>query len=259
MSCSVSGFTRLPSLLQIAGRRGNRNRITAATRCRTGSAGCRRSPGSAGAEVARSPPAGSHRPTEGGVKTARDGAASVAAPRPKPRDVAIVLVMGEEQTASLRIRRATTADARGIARVHVRAWRESYTHVFSSYLLEGLSVSGRADRWTRILARGTEVWVAETDGRIVGWASAGQSREPDAPVPLELQGIYVLRDHYGTGAGQRLLDAALGDSPAFLWVLGDNPRAQAFYRRNGFTPDGTSKVGVFGGEPAHEVRMVRGV
>jgi hypothetical protein len=39
MSCSVSGFTRLPSLLQIVGRRCNRNRITASTRCRTGSVG----------------------------------------------------------------------------------------------------------------------------------------------------------------------------------------------------------------------------
>jgi len=232
----------------MADRRGNRNRITATTRCRTDSAGT-------GIHLTGRPRAADR--TADGVRL--DRALSAAGPPPEPRDVAIVLVMGDEQTASLRIRRATTADARGIARVHVRAWREAYTHVFSPYLLEGLSVSGRADRWTRILAGGTDVWVAETDGRIVGWVSAGPSREPDAPVPLELQGIYVLRDHYGTGAGQQLLDAALGDSAAFLWVLGDNPRAQAFYRRNGFTADGTSKVGMFGGEPAHEVRMVRGV
>jgi ribosomal protein S18 acetylase RimI-like enzyme len=165
--------------------------------------------------------------------------------------------MADEHTTPLRIRRATPADARGIARVHVRAWREAYANVFSSYLLESLSVSGRADRWARILATGVDVWVAEADGRIVGWASAGPSRDQDPPAPLELQGIYVLRDYYGSGAGQRLLDAALGDSAAFLWVLGDNPRAQAFYRRNGFTTDGTSKVDSFGGEPAHEVRMVR--
>ncbi|MGN6197938.1 N-acetyltransferase family protein [Humibacter sp.] len=170
--------------------------------------------------------------------------------------------MADEQ-ASLRIRRATAEDALGIARVHVRSWRESYGHVFSAFLLDGLNVQARAERWRRILTAGAEVWVAEvrarTGERIVGWASAGASRDADGPAPLELNGIYVLRDHYGTGAGQQLLDAALGDAPAYLWVLADNPRAQAFYRRNGFLPDGTSKVDTFGGEPANEVRMVRGV
>lgn len=170
--------------------------------------------------------------------------------------------MADEQ-ASLRIRRATAEDALGIARVHVRSWRESYGHVFSAFLLDGLNVQARAERWRRILTAGAEVWVAEvrarTGERIVGWASAGASRDTDGPAPLELNGIYVLRDHYGTGAGQQLLDAALGDAPAYLWVLADNPRAQAFYRRNGFLPDGTTKVDTFGGEPANEVRMVRGV
>jgi GNAT superfamily N-acetyltransferase len=168
--------------------------------------------------------------------------------------------MAEEQ-ASVSIRKATTADALGIARVHVRSWRESYGHVFSAFLLDGLNVQARAERWRRIIASGLTVWVAEAQTprgeRIVGWASAGPARDPNGPAPHELQGIYVLRDHYGTGAGQQLLDAALGDSPAYLWVLADNPRAQAFYRRNGFVPDGTTKVDTFGGEPASEVRMVR--
>ena len=164
--------------------------------------------------------------------------------------------MGEQQEP-LSVRRATAADARGIARVHVRSWREAYAGVFSPHLLENLDVGTRAARWERIIAGGTEVWVAESGGRIVGWASAGPSREVDGPAPVELRGIYVLRDHYGSGAGQRVLDAALGESAAYLWVLADNPRAQAFYRRNGFALDGTAKVESFGGEPAHELRMVR--
>ena len=159
--------------------------------------------------------------------------------------------------SDLTVRRASAADARGIARVHVKAWREAYAGVFSPYLLENLDVTTRTSRWERIIASGTDVWVAESGGRIVGWASASEAREADGPAPLELRGIYVLREHYGTGAGQRVLDASLGDSAAYLWVLADNPRAQAFYRRNGFVLDGTAKVETFGGEPAHEVRMVR--
>ncbi|MHA7985404.1 GNAT family N-acetyltransferase [Rathayibacter sp. CAU 1779] len=164
--------------------------------------------------------------------------------------------------AVITVRAATKADALGIARVHVRSWREAYAHVFSSFLLESLRVSVRATRWERILAGGAHVWVAEDDSRItgtriVGWASSGPARDADAPESTELQGIYVLRETYGSGAGQRLIEAALGTDPAYLWVLGDNPRAQAFYRRNGFERDGTSRVETFGGEPAHEIRMVR--
>ena len=28
---------------------------------------------------------------------------------------------------------------------------------------------------------------------------------------------------YGTGPGQRLLDAAIGEEPAYLWMLDDDP------------------------------------
>ena len=61
---------------------------------------------------------------------------------------------------------------------------------------------------------------------------------------------------HGSGTGQALLDAAVGDRPAFLWTAEDNPRAQAFYRRNGFIADGARKI-----EPEWEnlaeIRMVR--
>ncbi|WP_439688481.1 GNAT family N-acetyltransferase [Curtobacterium sp. SP.BCp] len=66
--------------------------------------------------------------------------------------------------------------------------------------------------------------------------------------------LYVLARAHGSGAGQALLDAALGHRSASLWVAEDNPRAQAFYRRNGFTVDGaTSSFGPI----ERSVRMVR--
>lgn len=63
----------------------------------------------------------------------------------------------------------------------------------------------------------------------------------------------ALADLHGTGAGQLLLDAVLGDSPALLWVAKDNPRARRFYARNGFAADGAEEEAM----GLTVVRMVR--
>lgn len=56
--------------------------------------------------------------------------------------------------------------------------------------------------------------------------------------PLHLFSMYVRAVWHGTGVGQALLDAVVGDEPAQLWVLEGNARAIPFYRRNGFSFDG---------------------
>ena len=72
----------------------------------------------------------------------------------------------------------------------------------------------------------------------------------------ELWGIYLLKAHHGAGLGQKLLDAALGAEPAALWVAEDNPRAQAFYRRNGFAFTGARDT-IDDWEGLAELRMAR--
>ena len=68
--------------------------------------------------------------------------------------------------------------------------------------------------------------------------------------------IHFLESEQGSGAGQELLYAVLSDEPGSLWVWEDNPRARAFYERNGFVLDGARQPTGFdtGGE---EVRMLR--
>jgi GNAT superfamily N-acetyltransferase len=175
------------------------------------------------------------------------------------------------------VRRAVPADAAAIARVHVVGWHEAYTGRMPQSILDRLDL----DRLTRVRGEllGHEqrlderesaepavterthdlgrTWVAVISGTIVGFAVSGSSRDDPPAAALELYAIYVLAAHYGTGAGQALLDAALGDEPASLWVLADNPRARAFYARNGFRPDGAVKNDTSWGETISEVRLVR--
>jgi ribosomal protein S18 acetylase RimI-like enzyme len=91
----------------------------------------------------------------------------------------------------------------------------------------------------------------------VGFASAGTGREHEVVRPIELEAIYVLAEHHGTGAGQQLLDAAIGDSPAFLFVAEANPRATRFYERNGFAFDGEVECYPLVRTPIVSRRMVR--
>ncbi len=94
------------------------------------------------------------------------------------------------------------------------------------------------------------------DGEIVGFASAGPTRDGDALTEWELYSINVLAAHLGTGVADQLINAVCAERPATLWVLKDNPRAHAFYRRHGFSVEGASKVHEGSGAP--EIRMISG-
>ena len=156
------------------------------------------------------------------------------------------------------VRVAVPADAPALGDVHVACWREAYAHVFSPAFLAALDVNERRKQWARLLAGPgpDRALVAVVDERIVGFAWTGPGRDQPPVRELELTALYLLAAQHGTGIGQALLDAALGDRPASLWTAEDNPRAVAFYARNGFAPDGARKV-----EPSWEdlaeVRLTR--
>jgi len=157
------------------------------------------------------------------------------------------------------VRHAEAMDGAAIGRVHVECWREAYAHILSAELLGGLDPVARGEQWERFLAKPRpehRVSVLEVDGEIRGFAMSGPSVE-DPPVrDIQLYSIYQYASEHSTGSGQLLLDAVIGDAPAELWVAEHNPRAIAFYRRNGFELDGAQKT-----EPdwenLSEVRMVR--
>ncbi len=158
------------------------------------------------------------------------------------------------------VRPAVVADAPAIARVHLRAWQEAYAHLVPPGALDDLTEAepARAERWAELVADDvTAVRVAERDGEVVGWSSASAGRGEAPPRELELEGIYVLASEYGSGAGQALLDATIGDRPAFLWMAADNPRAHAFYTRNGFVADGERAEHPLHGHPVVIARFVR--
>jgi ribosomal protein S18 acetylase RimI-like enzyme len=159
------------------------------------------------------------------------------------------------------IRPATTRDAEAIARVDIASWRGAYSEILSDSYLASLDVTDRAGQWTAaVTARNTTVLVAEDESGTVGFTSVGPSRDEDAePNDLEIYAIYLHPRAWGTGVARDLMRAVLdGLRPGTvvtLWILEGNERAQHFYRRHGFQPDGTERIDEIGGRPLTQLRF----
>jgi len=164
--------------------------------------------------------------------------------------------MGNRDFGATLIRRATPDDADSIGRVHALSWRETYGRFVADPANDSwFDVARRIDMWRSNLGDGTfTTAVAVDETGTIGFAAVQTTTEHDAVRPEELTMLYVLARAHGSGAGQALLEAVLADRPASLWVAADGGRAQAFYRRNGFEPDGaTSSFGPI----STTVRLVR--
>jgi GNAT superfamily N-acetyltransferase len=153
---------------------------------------------------------------------------------------------------ALIVRRARATDARVIARVHVQSWREAYRGLIPQAYLDQLSVAAHERQWSRTFADGGWAFVAEWEGRVVGFASGGLSRG-HRQITGELYLLYVLRAHHGQGVGRALFDAChfelarRGHQGLLVWVLADNG-ARRFYERLGGAPAGEAKVAIAGGQ-----------
>jgi len=157
------------------------------------------------------------------------------------------------------VRLGTADDALAIETIRVRGWQAAYRHVLPANELDAMPIDG--SRWRLRLERPPAGWstfvVENDDGRVVGFASVGPSR--DEPGVGELYAIYVDPNAWSTGAGRALIERselqlARRYREATLWVLEDNPRARSFYERAGWHPDGARKAEVRWGVRAAEVR-----
>jgi GNAT superfamily N-acetyltransferase len=161
---------------------------------------------------------------------------------------------------------ATVADAEAIATLHVRAWQWAYRGQLPDAYLDGLSETLAS----RIESRRAELermppesrwWLAERDGRLLGFAMTGPSRdEGAAPTTGEVRAIYLAEEATGRGIGRTLFAHAVEDlraqgfTEATLWVLASNARARRFYEAAGWAPDGAEETEERPGVVLREVR-----
>jgi len=160
------------------------------------------------------------------------------------------MARGDEDRTT--VRRPAVEDAEGLADLHVRAWQVAYRGMIPDSYLDSLpiEIESRTERWRMRIAQPdpTELvtLVAEIDGSLVGWVTAGENRDDDVTDENtgEIWGIYVDPEHWRRRVGSVLMERAIeelataGYTEATLWVLEENRRARRFYERWGWRPDG---------------------
>ena len=145
----------------------------------------------------------------------------------------------------------TDDEIRGKAYVHWRGWHDAYSGLVSAAYLEKLTLEKceqMAFQWRE------NILVAKDGERVVGFLGFGEADFTAG----ELFALYVLKEFWGTGVAQLLMNAAAERLSAYpkigLWVLKENPRAIRFYEKCGFAATGEEKhlpsVG------ATEIRMI---
>ena len=163
----------------------------------------------------------------------------------------------------MEIRPATVDDGEGIGRVHALSRNAAYVGLVPDEALARITPTSQAEHWRARLAAQRppfSMYVSKVDDRIEGLA-LGFGRGEEAT----LSALHVLPALDGTGTGQALHDRLLADfvswgcGTAELWVLEGNERAQSFYRRNGWTHDGSRASHGIGGVDVPVLRYRRPV
>lgn len=134
------------------------------------------------------------------------------------------------------------SDAEVVARIHVDAWRETYSGLLPDHVVTFRDVAARTALWREALGNGVEtgqaVFIAGADG-FVSCCAQRDARLVECGFTGEISALYTLRRAQGRGLGRVLFRSAMthldecGFDGAALWVLAANRPARSFYEHLG--------------------------
>jgi GNAT superfamily N-acetyltransferase len=152
---------------------------------------------------------------------------------------------------SIQIRRGVTADAAALATFAARTFEETFSadnrpgdmrvHLAKSY--------GVQQQTQELTDTNVITLLAERNGVLVAYAQVRRQPAPGCVTqeqPVELQRFYVDRPEHGSGVARELMTAVrqaateLGGRHLWLGVWEHNPRAIAFYTKEGFVDVGST-------------------
>lgn len=159
------------------------------------------------------------------------------------------------------VRQATLDDAPAIGQVRAETWRAAYRGIVPDKFLDAIDSVRWGERQRDMMLDAPEGYinmVAETEGKVVGWAAGGFNREGDTRCRGELYALYILPEWQRRGIGFKLTLAVaqhlqfLDINSMIVWALEANLPARRFYEALGGIP-GRERLAVVGGVRLSEV------
>ncbi|MEC3977506.1 GNAT family N-acetyltransferase [Amycolatopsis sp. H20-H5] len=175
--------------------------------------------------------------------------------------------------AAAEVRPATVSDAAEIARIQRETWQTAYADLIGAHALSLLEQTDAEQQWaTAIEFPGTQVYVATEGSFTVGFCVAGRAPESEMaaadgslPEDAEATGLIaslLVEPRWGRrGHAGRLLGTAAtglrgeGASRGISWVAQSDHASLGFFRRAGWTPEGTVRTLDTGETTVREVRL----
>ncbi|MCH8622117.1 GNAT family N-acetyltransferase [Undibacterium sp. TS12] len=143
------------------------------------------------------------------------------------------------------LRRATVDDAEAIAAVRVESWQATYRGMIPDDYLNEMRIEDSMLQWRQILQAMSQaqdricVYVAESEGHIIGFASGMMLPEPKLDMQAELTAVYLRPAWQRSGIGRRMVQKvartlqAQGAESLLVWVISGNAIARNFYEELG--------------------------
>ena len=141
---------------------------------------------------------------------------------------------------SMVIRPSQKDDVNSMSRVYVQTWQETYLGVVPYGYLYAMSAPELEQGFfsdqqsKRVIS-----YVAEIDGRVVGFISGGYERQGDSVYDGEIYALYVRKNYQRQGVGTKLVSALeaqlnhFGIYSMLVWVLEENPYRRFYEKLNG--------------------------
>ena len=156
------------------------------------------------------------------------------------------------------IRPAKQTDAQALGAVYCQGWQQGYAGLMPQFFLDALTPANCAPKPDHIAP--DRRFVAEVNEEVVGTITFGKGRDGGEEGFAEIYALYVLPEHWRTGQGSALVRSVVdtvkvqGFSGLYLWTLGDNTRARAFYEHLGMMPTGQEREFEIAGSYLPEVK-----
>ena len=146
------------------------------------------------------------------------------------------------------IRKVLPEEAHEYTICHINCWQSAYKDIVPGDYLSNMmnEIEQRTENLRKALSEPSdyEYYCVVTNDKIIGRLIIGKSHDEDKPDAGDLGAIYLLEDYWDKGYGRIMMNFALkrfgelGYNEIIIWSFEANDRANQFYKKFGFKPDG---------------------